>query len=249
MSARCHLTVAFVVGCSFLGGCISPFKTTPSVAKPADPDGPIGDPNDPLPRVQAFLKSEGLTATPAKPGEASRLVAAFDNKIVYAPDTTKGGDPMPGLVARLWIFGPDLKEPVAPDGELMVGVWDQSPKENGGSPVLLEVWHIDRETAKKYVRPDMWGVGYSLFLPWQKYNVELKQINVQVRYNGADGRNLVAPSQVLNLDHSATLQRAAERLGLRTDGTKDGALSIKGATTADLTPVGSRPWPDSGLKK
>ena len=41
-------------------------------------------------------------------------------------------------------------------------------------------------------------------------NVELKQINVQVRYNGADGRNLVAPAQVLNVDHSQTLQRAAQ---------------------------------------
>lgn len=249
MSARRHLAIAFVLSCSLLGGCISPFKTGSTGAKPADIDAAIGDPNDPLPRVQAFLKGDGVAATPAKPGEAARLVAAFDNKIVYAPDTTRGGDPVPGLVARLFVFGPDVKEPLTPDGELIVGVWDQSPKENGGSPILLEVWHIDRENAKKYVRPDMFGSGYSLFLPWQKYNVELKQINVQVRYNGADGRNLVAPSQVLYLDHSATLQRAAERLGLRPDGTKEGALSIKGAGTGDLTPIGSRPWPDAGTKK
>ena len=169
-------------------------------------------------------------------------MAAWDNKIRYAPDTTRGGDPVPGLIARLWLFGPDVKTPIEPDGELIVGVWDQSPKTRGGNPVLLEVWHIDRSTAAKFRREDFLGWGYSLFLPWQRYDVDLKQVNVQVRYNGADGRNLVAPSQILHLDHSATLQHA-EKLG----------LSNKETTTPGPLPTlpspAPRPWPEPTAPK
>lgn len=245
MYLRRHFAVAFVLGCGLLGGCISPFKSSPTtVAKPVDdPAGAIGDPNDPLPRLKAFLAGEGLSTNPARPGEASRLVAVWDPHITFAPDSTRGGDPVPGLVGRLWIFGPDVKEPIEPDGELIVGVWDQSPKTSDGASKLLEVWHIDREASKKFRKVDMWGSGYSLFLPWQKYNVDLKQVNVQVRFNGADGRNLVAPSQVLNLDHSATLQRAAEKLGLHT------TASAPPNQLPTLPAPTLRPWPETGPQK
>jgi hypothetical protein len=244
MFSRRHIAIACVMGTSLLAGCISLPKSTPeTVAKPAIPsaDG-IGDPNDPLPRLKAFLKGEGLATTPANMGEAARLVAVWDPHITFAPDSTRGGEPVPGLMGQVWIFGPDIKKPLEIDGEFIVGVWDQTPKASGGEAVLLEVWHIDRDSARKFRHPDLWGSCYTLFLPWQRYNVDLKQINIQVRFNGADGRNLVAPTQNLILDHSATLQRAAEKLGLRPDGSKD----IK---QPDVSALGSRPWPVSAPTK
>ena len=248
MHIRRHFTISLVGFTTLLAGCVSPLTmfspSTTTAAKPADSEeGAIGDPNDPRPRVKAFLAGEGLATTPAQPGEGAQLVAAWDNKIRYAPDTTRGGDPVPGLVARLWLFGPDVKTPIEPDGELIVGVWDQTPKTNGGAPVLMEVWHIDRNTAAKFRRPDFLGWGYSLFLPWQRYNVDLKQVNVQVRYNGADGRNLVAPSQILNLDHSATLQRAAEKLGIKNP------LATTTSPLETLPKPSPRPWPEDSVPK
>src|ERR1700741_1275744 len=132
--------VAIALASAFTSGCISPWKWTGSeiAAKSATDDGSaMGDPNDPLPRIKTFLAGEGLTTSPAQAGQAVRLSAAWDNKIIFAPAPTHGCDPGPGLVARLWVFGPDQSVPLDPDGELLVAMWDTAPKATGGTPVLL----------------------------------------------------------------------------------------------------------------
>ncbi len=199
------------------------------------------DPNDPLPpglspKFTALLTNQGLTVEPAKAGEAARLSVAWSNKITYAPDPTRGGDPVPGLLAKVYLFGPEDKTPQVPlkgDGELLVAVWDHSNRSAGGSPKLMELWHIDPEAAGKFQKPDfMGGYAYSLFLPFSNYHVDLKQINLVMRYNGADGRSLVASPEILSLDHSQTLQRAAEKLGVKgTDAGRDlpSLLPVPGA--------------------
>ena len=150
---------------------------------------------------------------PAKPGEAARLTAAFSNKVIYAPDPTRGGDPVPGLLGRLYVFSTDEAVPIVADGELVVDVWDNSPKINGGKPKLLEVWHLDAEAFAKFRKRDIIGEGYSIFLPWSTYNIDVRQINVIVRYTGKDGRVLMTPPETLSVDHAPPLQRAADKIG------------------------------------
>jgi hypothetical protein len=221
-----HRLSAAALGVTLLAGCVTTTRPDPAHAKVVAAEQPAAAiPDDPLPpglspKFVAFLTHQGLSAPPAKPGQAARLTAAWNNKVIYAPDPTHGGDPVPGLLARLYVFGlieegnPASGVPLEPDGELLVGLWDLAPKEAGKPPELLELWHIDRETAKKFRRPDFMGSGYTLFLPWSKYNVDLKRVNVVARYNGADGRCLVSTPETLTIDHSATLQRAAEKLGV-----------------------------------
>jgi hypothetical protein len=209
---------ALVAGAAALAGCMTTGKPEPAEApKPVAARAAAPSPDDPIgvkARLRAFITHDGLTTTPAKPGEAARLTAAWNNKIIYAPDPVHGGQPVPGLMGKLWLFGPDVAVPLTVDGEIFVGVWDNGPTVNGGPPVLLEAWHIDAEAAKKLRRPDfIGGDAYNLFLPMSQYNVDLKRINVVARFNGADGRSLVSAPETLTLDHSATLQRAAERLG------------------------------------
>jgi hypothetical protein len=209
-----RLSFAPVLGAAVLTGCVtSSSPPAPETARATSHEAPVPPvPGDQMGKLQAFITNQGLTSTPAKPGEAARLTAAWNNKILYAPDPTHGGDPVPGLLARIWIFGPDTKDPLTVDGELIVGVWDNAPKATGGQPVLHEVWHIDAEAAKKFRRTDFMGEGYTLFLPWSRYSVDLKQVNVVARFNGADGRNLVSSPERLTLDHSATLERAQDKL-------------------------------------
>ena len=229
---------ALVVGAASLTGCLTPSKPdqaeAPKVVAAAPAEVPVPDlpppapiPGDQMARLRAFIANDGLAGPAAQPGQAARLTAAWNNKVIYAPDPTHGGDPVPGLMARLWLFGPDTKDPLTVDGEFFIGAWDMSPKPTGGQPVLLEVWHIDPEAARKFRRQDFVGEGYTLFLPWSKYHVDLKQVNVIARFNGADGRSLVSSPETLTLDHSATLQRAAERLA---------ALSNSGPATAEVKP-------------
>lgn len=162
-----------------------------------------------------FLTNRGLSMTPAKPTELARVTAAWNNKIIFAPDPTHGGELMPGIMGRLYLFGPDEAVPLATEGELVVGVWDNSPKTTGGQPKLLELWYIDRDTMKKLMKKDFMGNGYTVFLPFSKYHVDLKQINVLARFNSVDGRSMMASPEILTLDHSAALQRAADKLGVR----------------------------------
>lgn len=216
MDLRRLSCAVLVVGAASFVGCTSPGKP-----EPAEPPKPVAaravappPTTDPMGRLRAFVAGDGLTTTAAKPGEVARLTAAWNNKIIYAPDPVHGGEPVPGLMGKLWLFGPDVSTPLTADGEIFVGAWDNGPTINGGQPVLLEVWHIDSEAAKRIRRPDfIGGDAYNLFLPMTQYNVDLKRINVVARFNGADGRCLVSAPETLTLDHSATLQRAAERLG------------------------------------
>jgi len=152
---------------------------------------------------------------PAKPGEAARLTAAFNNKVVYAPDPTRGGALFPGVLGRVYIFSTDEAVPIAPPGELLAELWDNSPAVNGGQPLLLEAWKIDPESFAKFRKRDIVGEGYSLFLPWSTYTIDIKQVNMIVRFTGTDGRVLISPPEALAMDHSATLQRAAEKVGVK----------------------------------
>src|SRR5262245_57536152 len=162
MDPRRQLAVALVVSAALVAGCVHvPISRPAGVAKAPAPSGevkqasgtqPAPDSDDPLPaglspKFVAFMTNQGLATPTAKLGEASRLAAAWSNKIIYAPDPTHGGEPVPGLIARLYVFGPDEKHPLPPDGELIVGLWDNGPTENGGEPALAEPGPFDRETA------------------------------------------------------------------------------------------------------
>lgn len=247
MNGRKLFPLALCLTIAGLTGCVttsSSSKEPPLVEEPAkikaagaspEPDAeapPI--PDGLTTRFVELLSGQGLTSKPAELGEAAKLTAAWKNKVVFAPDTTKGGEPMPSLIVRVWLFGPDEGTPISPDGEVLVALWDNSPKMMGGKPHLNELWHIDRETAKKFRKLDAIGDGYTLLLPWSNYNVDIKQVNLVVRYNGADGRALASSPETLSIDHSATLQKAQERLG----------LSNKPSTLEDqLSKPALRPWP------
>jgi hypothetical protein len=239
MDLRRLFPVAFVVGVIVPAGCMTPAKPDPVAARAVAPAPAVAaDSTDPMVRLRAFVAGDGLTTTPAKPGQAARLTAAWNNKVLYAPDPTHGGEPVPGLMGKLWIFGPEIGAPLTLDGEIFVGAWDNTPTLNGGEPILLEVWHIDAETAKRIRRKDFFGGdGYNLFLPWSRYNVDLKRVNVVARFNGADGRSLVSSPETLTLDHSATLERAAEKLAGYSTGPAV-APPAAGPPAAQAPPIG-----------
>ena len=157
--------------------------------------------------------------TPAKDGQAARLTTAWNNQVLYAPDPTRGGAAMPGVLGRLYVFGPDEGIPLKGDGELIVDLWDHTPVRAGGEPKLLEVWRFDRVGLAKMTKRDIIGEGYSIFLPWSTYNVDIRQVHMIARYTSADGRVLMSAPASLSVDHSATLAKAAEKIGLTPLGT------------------------------
>jgi hypothetical protein len=224
MDLRRLSCATLVAGAAVLAGCVTPVKPD-SAAAPAGAAADVKAPavtstaTDPMGRLRAFIAGDGLATAPARPGQGARLTASWNNKVIYAPDPVHGGNPVPGLMGKLWVFGPDESVPLSLDGEIFVGAWDNSAVANGGEPVLLEVWHLDPEAVRKLRRKDFFGgEAYNLFLPWSQYTVDLRQINVVARFNEADGRSLVSTPEILTLDHSTTLERAREKLaGLSAD--------------------------------
>ncbi|HEX3147069.1 MAG TPA: hypothetical protein VHR66_03245 [Gemmataceae bacterium] len=206
----------FAIGVAVLTGCTTAPKVAdaPTAARAAAPEATVvANQYDRDGKLNAFITNQGLPTTPAKSGEPARIAVAWNNKVIYAPDPTHGGDLVPGLLGKMWVFGPEEGVPLVIDGELIVGVWDLGPKAKGGQPALQEVWHIDNEAAKKFRKKDfMGGEAYTVFLPWSQYNVDIKQVNVIARFNAAGGRSLVSTPETLTIDHSATLQRAQDKL-------------------------------------
>ena len=151
-----------------------------------------------LPHKQSLRPGHPGPAPEGKPGQ---LAATWSNKVAVAPDTVHGGTPVPGLVGRAYLFGPD-GVPTVGDGQLTVDLYDSTPREGAHEPTMLERWIIDPETLKKFVKRDRFGEGYTLFLPWGTYRPEITRVYMTVRLDPAAGTPLVAPGETVTLDHS-----------------------------------------------
>ncbi|MEZ6143148.1 MAG: hypothetical protein R3B84_21500 [Zavarzinella sp.] len=182
---------------------------TPSAAPTKDTVGKLPPPEMVVP---AQKEQVNFVAGAERPDQAARVSVAWNNKVIYAPDPTRGGEDQPGLLARVYVFGVDETAPLRGNGSFVIDLFDQSPK-GGSSARLLEQWRIDAATASRFLRRDLIGEGYTLFLPWSTYHVDITRVNMIVRYTDLENRSLLAQPEVLNIDHSATLQKAAEKLG------------------------------------
>src|SRR3954467_11556449 len=154
MDLRRLSCAALVAAAAVLAGCVTPAKPDPAAAPKgvaADVTAPTttSTATDPTGRPRAFIAGDGLAAAPARPGQGARLTASWNNKVIYAPDPVHGGNPVPGLMGKLWVSGPAEAAPRRLAGEVFVGAWDNSRTAEGGEPVLLEVWHMGPEAARK----------------------------------------------------------------------------------------------------
>jgi hypothetical protein len=152
-------------------------------------------------------------------GIPCRVVTTWQPQIAYAPDTTRGGQPTPGLLGRVYLFGQEIGTPMVSDGQFVAFLLE--PGANPGEqPVTREVWHIDSKTLQRFIKKDMIGWGYSLFLPYPAYN--------------PDDTNFLLRVCFLKPDGSPVYQEKDTNLSLRPD---NGMVR----TTHHSTPVGPNP--------
>jgi hypothetical protein len=154
-------------------------------------------------KIRNPFKSTSATIQPAQ------AVAAWSNKVVYAPDPLRGGTAVPYLMGRLYLFGPELGAPLVGDGSLIVDLYDQTPRGAGSEPVMLQEQRYDPETLKRLVKEDLFGMGYTVYLPWLTYRPDITQVNLILRYDPAKGQSLLHQSGTLTVDHAATKELQA----------------------------------------
>ncbi len=132
------------------------------------------------------VDSEHLKSPPPPCASPCQLVATWGNSVRYAPDPSHGGAPVPGLSGRLYLFGQEMSFPLAGDGKISVLLSD----ETNGAVVQKEVWNIDADTLKSWLRRDQIGWGYTMFLPWTTYRPDMTKLRMRVCYAPAKGAPL-----------------------------------------------------------
>ncbi len=133
-------------------------------------------------------------------GAVCQAVATWNHQVVFAADPAHGGAEAPGLVGRLYLFGPEISYPLIDDGSVVVDLFDDTRPASEGQPIPLEEWRIDSATLKRLAKRDMIGWGYTLFLPWGTYKPDISQVHLKVRYITAKGNPFFAESGPLTLN-------------------------------------------------
>jgi hypothetical protein len=136
---------------------------------------------------------------PPAPGTACQVVTTWSNKVHYIPDPANGGVPAPGLAGRLYLFGPTVDFPMTGDGTAVVQLFDEGAATPGGQ--LLEQWEFNQEMLRRLLKKDTIGWGYTLVLPWGRYQPDLTRVRLTCCYTPAKGTPLFADPSSVTLDH------------------------------------------------
>ena len=136
---------------------------------------------------------------PPKAGHPCQIVTTWMNEVQYAPDVVHDGVPTPGLVGRVYLFGPAIDFPQVGDGGLVVDLYNDTA---GPATQPLERWQIDPVTLQKFLKKDIVGWGYTLFLPWPTCRPDVTKVHLTVRYDPAGGGSpLWAQTSLVTIEH------------------------------------------------
>lgn len=151
------------------------------------------------------------------------LRAAWENKVHFAPDTSRGGAIIPGLTARVWLFDPQYATRLA-DGELKIDLYDSTPRGGDSEPKLLELYIMPPEVLQLFARTDLVGEGYSIFFPWFRYQPDIKNVYLVMRLTTSAGEVFMHHSGTISVDHTEALERAKKGMAVTASTTKQVSL-------------------------
>lgn len=153
-----------------------------------------------------------------KAGQPAKIVTMWDNQVVHAPDTYKGGSTFPGFKGRMLIFDPKIGVPILSDGWVLIDLYDHSGGPNA-EPKHVHSMRVDPATLKQWVTTDRIGKGFDLFLDWPEYNESVTRVAITVAFVPTDGTpnfepkpesfRLLHQTPSFTIDHRTTLEMKA----------------------------------------
>ena len=150
----------------------------------------------------------------AKIPPKGRLVSAWENKVVFAPDVSRGGAVMPGLSGRVFLFGPDMAVPYTTDGTLIIDLHDATPHGGASEPKMIEQFRIPPEVLAQLTKRDVFGDGYTIFFPWSTYKPEISHLYIQMRFDTVKGDAYFHQSGTFTVDHSEAKERVRKGMAI-----------------------------------
>lgn len=135
-------------------------------------------------QFQAVCTNKWLDVAWVDPGSSQKVhdvLSYWHNQIVVTQDPVRSLAPLPGLAGRVMLFNEETGQSLDAQGKVIVMMYDV-PAAKGGQPKQLGKWTFPAESLKRLKRKDRISDGYTLFLPWEDYRPEIKQVHLQVCY-------------------------------------------------------------------
>jgi len=132
--------------------------------------------------------------------QVSEVLAYWRSEVYFSQDEENQKKPLPGLAGRVMFASQSSNRMVEATGELVVRLYDMT---NVAAPRLLAEYGFDPHALKKLKSEDRFGDGYTLFLPWETYRPEVRQVQVELRYFPKDGSEIRAQPTTLVLETNA----------------------------------------------
>jgi hypothetical protein len=131
-----------------------------------------------------------------------RVAAMWSNQVVFTPDPVHGGNPVPGLAGRVYLYDNPKNPPISSEGMLVVDLFDMTKATPEVAPVPLEEWRIDKDTLSRLqIKDDLMGWGYTVFLPWSTYRPELNMVQLRIRFEPSKGMPIYADATRITLNN------------------------------------------------
>jgi hypothetical protein len=162
-----------------------------------------------------ILESGTLSTPPELPPEpVNEVLTIWDPSIRLVANSVNNGEPLPGLAGRIYLMNETVRRMVDARGSIWVVIRDTTNgASNGQYAVKCEFKELDLRRMK---RTDKVGDGYTVFVPWETYRPDIKQIEVQVCYAPRGGsHHYGAPEKVtLRADSHVQIDRREQVVGL-----------------------------------
>lgn len=140
--------------------------------------------------------SDFAVLTPREP--VGSVVMAFEPFISVADDTIHPGGQIPGLLGQVWLFTDEGKKTIPARGGIEAELFDMTHAAAGKLPERLAEWTFHPKDLRRLKREDKIGIGYTLFLPWEKYDPSIKKVQLRLAYVDEHGvRHTPAPSTLV----------------------------------------------------
>jgi hypothetical protein len=117
-------------------------------------------------------------------GKPDQVSAFWVDGVDVKPDPTQGGVLIPGFAGRIVFMRTKQSDTVAVSAPITIQAYISSPNQNQAIP--LEQWTIQPDHLPLLFKRDIAGWGYTVWLPWNSYSPEIKQVRLIVVYQEKD---------------------------------------------------------------
>lgn len=160
----------------------------------------------------------------AEQAPVSVVLTSWDSHVYVTRDEANGKKRLPGLAGRLMLFSEGSTNLVEATGEVRVQVFDVTNLGPEDEPIFKAQWDLDPHALKKLRKEDRFTDGYTIFLPWDTFSPDIKQVLVQTYYYPKKGvPPIYSDPQTLTLQLDAPL-----------------TPRVQGRTTTKTYPVASK---------